>query len=83
MPSILMPSIGALPARFRRPRLLIVGCGDIGMRVAALLTPRVRVLALSSSPQRFATLRAQGVVPLAGDLDRRLVGHQGRRPKIE
>ena len=65
-----MPSIGALPARFRRPRLLIVGCGDIGMRVAALLTPRVRVLALSSSPQRFATLRAQGVVPLAGDLDR-------------
>jgi nucleoside-diphosphate-sugar epimerase len=64
-----MSSTGALPARFRRQRLLIVGCGDIGLRVAALLAPRVRVLALSSSPQRFAALRAQGVVPLAGNLD--------------
>lgn len=64
-----MPSAGALPSRFRRQRLLIVGCGDIGLRVAALLAPRVRVLALSSSPQRVTALRAQGVVPLAGNLD--------------
>ncbi|MCW8182739.1 SDR family NAD(P)-dependent oxidoreductase, partial [Verminephrobacter eiseniae] len=27
------PPLGALPARFRRQRLLIVGCGDIGQRV--------------------------------------------------
>jgi hypothetical protein len=26
--------LGALPARFRRQRLLIVGCGDVGLRVA-------------------------------------------------
>ena len=69
MPSILRPTHRALPRRFRRVRLLIVGCGDIGLRVAALLAPRVRVLALSSSPARFATLRAHRVQPLAGDLD--------------
>ena len=59
----------SLPARFKRPTLLIVGCGDIGLRVLALLRGRYRVLALSSSPQRFAALRAAGAVPLAGNLD--------------
>ncbi|MFZ9254286.1 MAG: SDR family NAD(P)-dependent oxidoreductase, partial [Hylemonella sp.] len=33
MPSNQTP-LGALPARFRRPRVLIVGCGDVGLRVA-------------------------------------------------
>ncbi|MFM8899052.1 MAG: SDR family oxidoreductase [Burkholderiales bacterium] len=49
--------------------LLIVGCGDVGMRVVKLLNKEVRVLALTSSPQRHALLRAAGVVPLPGDLD--------------
>lgn len=53
----------------RRPRLLIVGCGDIGLRVAALALPRWRVLALTSSPQRVAVLRAAGIVPIQGNLD--------------
>lgn len=56
--------------RFRRPVLLIVGCGDVGLRVARLVGRRWRVLALSSSPARFETLRAAGIVPLPGDLDR-------------
>jgi nucleoside-diphosphate-sugar epimerase len=58
-----------LPAAFKSPTLLIVGCGDVGMRVARLLRGRVRVLALTSSPQRAPTLRAAGVVPLIGNLD--------------
>ena len=29
-----MTAIGALPARFRRERVLIVGCGDVGLRCA-------------------------------------------------
>ena len=58
------------PRRFARPTLLIVGCGDVGLRVAALLRDRWRLLALSSSPERRATLRAAGVLPLTGDLDR-------------
>ncbi len=55
--------------RPRRPTLLIVGCGDIGQRVARLLRGRWRLLALSSSPARCAALRAAGIVPLVGDLD--------------
>jgi nucleoside-diphosphate-sugar epimerase len=59
----------SLPATFRRPRLLIVGCGDIGLRVLRLLVPRWRVLALTSSPGRVPQLRAAGALPLVGDLD--------------
>ena len=57
------------PIRFKRPTLLIAGCGDIGLRVVRLLRGRWRVLALTSSPARRAELRAAGAVPLVGDLD--------------
>lgn len=78
LPSIQSP-LGALPSRFRRERVLIVGCGDVGLRVAKALEGRVLLRALGSSPGRFATLRAAGIVPLAGNLDepatlRRLAG---------
>lgn len=79
-----MNPLGALPARFRRERVLIVGCGDVGLRAVRSLNarqgaPRPRVLALTSSPARAAELRAAGTVPLVGDLDdartlRRLAG---------
>lgn len=71
MPSNQNP-LGALPARFRRQRLLIIGCGDVGLRVARSLGaggPRPRVLALTSSPARVPMLRAAGVTPLVGNLD--------------
>ncbi|MFZ9552109.1 MAG: SDR family oxidoreductase [Hylemonella sp.] len=78
MPSNQTP-LGALPARFRRPRVLIVGCGDVGLRVARELGPRARLLALTSSPQRQSELRAAGLQPILGNLDqsqtlRRLAG---------
>jgi len=57
------------PVRSQRPAVLIVGCGDIGLRVVRLLVPRWRVLALTSSPQRVPALRAAGAVPLVGNLD--------------
>ncbi len=53
----------------RRPTLLIVGCGDIGLRVLRLLRGRWRLLALTSTPARCAELRAAGAVPLLGNLD--------------
>lgn len=67
-----MAFLGALPARFRRERVLIVGCGDVGQRAARVLGggSRVRLLALTSSPDNAALLRAQGITPLRGDLDR-------------
>ncbi len=57
------------PRVFKRPSLLIVGCGDIGLRVAALLRGRWRLLALTSSPRRVDELRAAGITPLLGNLD--------------
>ena len=69
LPSIQSP-LGALPARFRRERVLIVGCGDVGLRVAKLLRKRVKVMALTSSPGRVAGLRSEGITPLEGNLDR-------------
>ncbi len=68
MPSNQSP-LGALPARFRRGRVLIVGCGDVGLRAARALQGRVRLLALTSSPSRQAELRTRGITPLAGNLD--------------
>jgi len=65
--------------KFARPRLLIVGCGDVGMRLLPLLTAHFRVFATTSQPSRRAELRAAGAVPLVVDLDqpatlRRLAG---------
>ncbi|EJN09596.1 SDR family oxidoreductase [Herbaspirillum sp. YR522] len=54
------------------PRVLVIGCGDVGMRLLPLLTPRYRVLAVTSNPQRRAELRAAGAVPIVADLDRPL-----------
>jgi nucleoside-diphosphate-sugar epimerase len=61
--------LGTLPSRFRQPRLLIVGCGDVGLRVARALPRAVRILALTSSPERAPQLRAAGITPLVGNLD--------------
>ena len=59
--------------------MLIVGCGDVGLRVASLLPPRLRLMALTSSPERVDALRQRGITPLPGNLDepatlRRLAG---------
>lgn len=58
-----------LPSAFKRPCLLIVGCGDVGLRVVKLLRRHWRLIALTSSPARCAALRAAGVLPLLGNLD--------------
>jgi nucleoside-diphosphate-sugar epimerase len=63
--------LGALPARFRRERILVVGCGDVGLRVAGGLAGRVRLLALTSSASRVAELRTRGITALQGNLDDR------------
>jgi nucleoside-diphosphate-sugar epimerase len=57
-----------LPSRFKRERLLIIGCGDVGQRVVRVQR-HVRVVALTSSPDRVVALRAQGVTPVVGNLD--------------
>jgi nucleoside-diphosphate-sugar epimerase len=52
-------------------RILIIGCGDVGLRAARLLRGKARVYGLLRSPERTVQLRAAGVIPVAGDLDER------------
>ncbi len=53
----------------QKSSLLIIGCGDVGLRVVRALGGRLRVLALTSSPARCDALRAAGVRPVVGNLD--------------
>jgi len=63
----------ALPRRFRRPTLLLVGCGDVGGRIGTLLArhghDRLRVIGTTRGTDGAARLRALGIVPLRADLD--------------
>ena len=58
------------------PRVLIVGCGDVGLRILPLLQdglgglrPKFRVFALTSHADRCTELRAAGAFPVVADLD--------------
>jgi nucleoside-diphosphate-sugar epimerase len=90
-PSPILPSnqspLGALPRRFRRTRVLIVGCGDVGLRVLRDLAKGGRiagggslhVIATTSQPSRVRALQEAGATPILGNLDearslRRLAG---------
>ena len=60
-------------------KLLIVGCGDIGLRAAKRLHGRYRILGLAKGADHAARLRSHDIIPLIGDLDspaslRRLAG---------
>src|SRR5271165_1529222 len=52
-----------------KPRLLIFGCGDIGMRLLPLLRDRYRIFAVTRQIERHAELRAAGAIPIIADLD--------------
>ena len=52
-----------------RPRLLVLGCGDVGLRLLPLLRDRFRIFAVTSNPERCAQLRAAGAIPVVADLD--------------
>jgi len=51
-------------------RVLLIGCGDVALRTARLLHPRVRLYGLTRRVEDVAKLRAHGIVPIIGDLDR-------------
>ncbi len=54
---------------FGLPRILIIGCGDIGVRAAKQLCRHYRVFALTSQQSRFPEFRKLGITPIFGDLD--------------
>jgi len=51
-------------------RVLLIGCGDIALRTAALLRGKVRLYGLTRRPADVARLAGAGIVPIIGDLDR-------------
>jgi nucleoside-diphosphate-sugar epimerase len=70
--------------RLGRPRLLIVGCGDIGLRIVARLAGRFRVFGAVRGQDSADAVRLAGATPLRVDLDqwaslRRL---RGLAPKV-
>lgn len=50
-------------------RLLIIGCGDVALRMVQKLPAGYRVYALSHSPERYPLLRGRGITPVPGNLD--------------
>ena len=50
-------------------RVLLIGCGDVAMRTARVLSPNFRLYGLTRNPDQHSLLRAAGIVPIAGDLD--------------
>jgi nucleoside-diphosphate-sugar epimerase len=51
-------------------RLLIIGCGDVAARMLPLVRSRYLVYGLTRERDRMDTLRALGMRPVLGDLDR-------------
>ena len=70
------PAAGARSGRGRlgKPRLLIVGCGKVGLGIVARLNRRFRVFATTTSSEHCQALRGAGAVPLILDLDDRSSG---------
>ncbi len=55
--------------KFGKPRLLIIGCGDVGMRLLPMLRDRFRVFAVTSQAQRLRELSEQGAIGIVANLD--------------
>jgi len=68
------------PARRKlgRPRLLIVGCGDVGQRIVARLRGRFRIYGTTRTTDGAHAVRAAGAVPLLLDLDQASAPRQRR-----
>lgn len=47
----------------------MIGCGDVALRAARLLSPNFRLYGLTRRRDQHAALRAAGITPIAGDLD--------------
>lgn len=50
-------------------RVLLIGCGDVGLRAAAMLQGRARVAGLIRRAGEVPRLRAHGILPVVADLD--------------
>jgi len=54
---------------FNQPRLLIIGCGDVGQRMLPILVKSHKVYVLTSQTEKLPLFRQAGAHPLFGNLD--------------
>ncbi|HYA65502.1 MAG TPA: NAD-dependent epimerase/dehydratase family protein [Burkholderiaceae bacterium] len=57
--------------------MLIVGCGDIGLRIVARLRDRFRIFGTTANPTNATAVRTAGATPLVLDLDQ-----SGKKPRF-
>ena len=61
-----------VPRRFRRQRLLIIGCGDVGQRVVQQLHHGWQVIGVARSDETLQKIRAAGAMAMQADDAHRL-----------
>ena len=66
------PHYRPVPRRFRRQRLLIIGCGDVGQRVVQQLHHGWQVMGVARSDETLQKIRAAGALPMRADDAHRL-----------
>lgn len=66
------PHYRPVPRRFRRQRLLIIGCGDIGQRVVQQLHHGWQVVGMARSDETLQKIRAAGALAMRVDDAHRL-----------
>lgn len=66
------PHYRPVPRRFRRQRLLIIGCGDIGQRVVQQLHHGWQVIGVARSDETLQKIRAAGAMAMQADDAHRL-----------
>lgn len=66
------PHYRPVPRRFRRQRLLIIGCGDIGQRVVQQLHHGWQVIGVARSDETLQKIRAAGALAMQADDAHRL-----------
>jgi nucleoside-diphosphate-sugar epimerase len=67
---VISNGIGAASRSAKVIRVLLIGCGDIALRTAALLRGKVRLYGLTRRSGDVPKLVQRGIVPIVGDLDR-------------
>ena len=60
----------ALPRAFRQLRVLVIGCGDVGLRLLRSHAGKARFIGTARRPEQLDNIRAQGARPLPFNLDR-------------
>ena len=66
------PHYRPVPRRFRRQRLLIIGCGDVGQRVVQQLHHGWQVIGVARSDETLQKIRAAGALAMRADDAHRL-----------